>query len=411
MTPSAYGVVFAVAAVSTWLTTHAWRRFAGRRPVLVVAPDERRVHLHPTPTGGGAAMWLAFIVTMGVASQLPSLEDVFQSTEPLGVLLGGSVMFLVGLLDDIRDVSPPAKLAGTVLAAAIMASQGVQMLFFRVPLWDTIVLDQSTGFLITVVWVVLVTEAVNLIDGLDGLAAGIAGIAGLAFFVYANRQITVGLLGADNVGPLLAVTVVGLAVGFLPHNFNPAKVFMGDAGALFLGLLLATSSLVVGGRTGDEFAGQTFFFFAPILIPFVILGVPLFDTAFAVVRRVYRRQGFAVADKEHLHHRLLRIGHGQRRAVLILWAWTAVLAALAILPTYVNRVNVLVLPGILALGVLLYTVLHPEVRTRRAEALLVDPTADVEPAVRAPAAAPEQGLPAGVGLGAPASGAEREHAG
>jgi UDP-GlcNAc:undecaprenyl-phosphate GlcNAc-1-phosphate transferase len=374
--PSAYAIVFLVAAVATWLATHAWRRFAARRPVFIVAPDERRVHVRPTPTGGGTAMWIAFVVAMLVASRLDSLHDVFQSSEPLGVLLGGSVMFLVGLLDDIREVSPPAKLAGTVLAAAIMASQGVQMLFFRVPLWNVIVLDQNTGFLITVIWVVLVTQAVNLIDGLDGLAAGIAAIAGLAFFVYANRQIDVGLLKSDSLGPLLAIVIVGVAVGFLPHNFHPAKVFMGDAGALFLGLLLATSSLVVGGRTGDDFSGQTFFFFAPILIPFVILGVPLFDTAFAFFRRVYRRQGFALADKEHLHHRLLRIGHGQRRAVLILWAWTAVLAALVILPTYVNRVNVLVLPGVFALGVLLYTVLHPEVRTRRAEALLVDPGID-----------------------------------
>jgi len=384
VTPSDYGIVFAVAASTTWVLTYGWRRFASRRPHLMVAPDERRVHVRTTPTGGGAAMWLAFVVAMIVASRLPSLRDVFQSSEPLGVVLGGSVMFLVGLLDDIREVSPPAKLAGTVLAAAIMASQGVQMLFFRVPLWDTIVLDQSTGFLITVVWVVLVTEAVNLIDGLDGLAAGIAAIAGLAFFVYANRQVTVGLLTSDSLGPLLAIVVVGVSVGFLPHNFNPARVFMGDAGALFLGLLLATSSLVVGGRTGDDFSGQTFFFFAPILIPFVILGVPLFDTAFAVIRRVYRRQGFAVADKEHLHHRLLRIGHGHRRAVLILWAWTAVLAALVILPTYVNEINVVVLPAVLALGVLLYTVLHPEVRTRRAEALLVDPTADIPPTVDDP---------------------------
>jgi UDP-GlcNAc:undecaprenyl-phosphate GlcNAc-1-phosphate transferase len=252
------------------------------------------------------------------------------------------------------------------------------MLYFRVPLWDTIVLDASTGFLITVVWVVLVSEAVNLIDGLDGLAAGIAGIAGVAFYVYANRQVTTGLLEVDSLGPLLAIVVVGVAIGFLPHNFNPAKVFMGDAGALFLGLLLATYSLVVGGRTGDDFSGQTFFFFAPIVIPFVILGVPLFDTAFAVVRRVYRRQGFAVADKDHLHHRLLRIGHGQRRAVLILWAWTAILAVLVILPTYVGSLNVIVLPAILALAVLLYTILHPEVRTRQAEALLVDPTGEVE---------------------------------
>jgi len=352
--------------VTTWVATFGWRAYASRHASLCVEPDERRIHERTTPTGGGAAMWLAFLVAMAVAWRLPRLHEVFRgSTEPLGVVLGATVLFAVGLLDDIRDVSPPAKLAGTILGASIMAGEGVQMLYFRVPFWDTVVLDQSTGFLITVVWVVLVTEAVNLIDGLDGLAAGVALIAGFAFFVYASRQVDAGLLGGDTIGPLLAVVVVGVCLGFLPHNFNPAKVFMGDAGALFLGLLLATSTLVVGGRTNDEFSGQTFFFFAPVFIPFVILGVPLLDTAFAFLRRVVQRRGFSVADKEHLHHRLVRLGHGHRRAVLILWAWTAVLATLVLLPTYARGANALVLPGVLALGIVLYTVLHPEVRAGR----------------------------------------------
>jgi len=352
--------------VTTWAATFGWRAYAGRRTRLCVEPDERRIHERTTPTGGGAAMWLAFLVAMLVAWRMPRLREVFRgSTEPLGVVMGATVLFAVGLLDDIREVSPPAKLAGTILGASIMASQGVQMLYFRVPFWDTVVLDQSTGFLITVVWVVLVTEAVNLIDGLDGLAAGVALIAGLAFFLYASRQVDAGLLSGDTIGPLLAVVVVGICLGFLPHNFNPAKVFMGDAGALFLGLLLATSTLVVGGRTNDEFSGQTFFFFAPVLIPFVILGVPLLDTTFAFLRRVVQRRGFSVADKEHLHHRLVRLGHGHRRAVLILWAWTAVLAILVLVPTYASGANGLVLPGVLALGVILYTVLHPEVRAGR----------------------------------------------
>jgi UDP-GlcNAc:undecaprenyl-phosphate GlcNAc-1-phosphate transferase len=361
-----YGPVLAVAFFTTWVATFLWRAYACRRPALRVPPDDRRIHDRTTPTGGGAAMWLAFLAAMAVAWRSPQLREVFDaSTEPLGIVLGATVLFAVGLLDDIRDVSPPAKLAGTVLGASIMASQGVQMLYFRVPFWDVVVLDQSTGFLITVVWVVLVTQAVNLIDGLDGLAAGVALIAGFAFFLYATRQVDAGLLRGNTIGPLLAVVVVGVCLGFLPHNFNPARVFMGDAGALFLGLLLATSTLVVGGRTGEEFTGQTFFFFAPVLIPFVILGVPLLDTAFAFLRRVVQRRGIAVADKEHLHHRLVRLGHGHRRAVLILWAWTAVLATLVLVPTYAQGANGLVLPGLLALGVILYTVLHPEVRAGR----------------------------------------------
>ena len=361
-----YGPVLAVAAATTWLVTFAWRAYASRRASLVVEPDDRRIHDRRTPTGGGVVMWLAFLVSMAVASRLPRLRELFEaSSEVLGILFGATILLAVGLLDDIRDVSPPAKLAGTVLGASVMASQGVQMLYFRVPFWDTVVLDQSTGFLITVVWVVLVTEAVNLIDGLDGLAAGVALIAGLAFFIYASKQVDAGLLTGDSIGPLLAAVVVGVCLGFLPHNFHPAKVFMGDAGALFLGLLLAASTLVVGGRTNDEFSGQTFFFFAPVLIPFVILGVPLLDTAFAFVRRAVQRRGITMADKEHLHHRLVRLGHGHRRAVLILWAWTAVLATLVLVPTYATGANALVLPGVLALGVVLYTVLHPEVRAGR----------------------------------------------
>ncbi len=374
-----YGPVLLVATATTWLATFLWRSYASRRPSLVVQPDDRRIHDRTTPTGGGFAMWLAFLVSMAVASRLPRLRDLFEaSSEVLGILLGATILFAIGLLDDIREVSPPAKLAGTILGASVMASQGVQMLYFRVPFWDTVVLDQSTGFLITVVWVVLVTEAVNLIDGLDGLAAGVALIAGLAFFLYASRQVEAGLLTGDSIGPLLAVVVVGVCLGFLPHNFHPARVFMGDAGALFLGLLLATSTLVVGGRTNDEFSGQTFFFFAPVLIPFVILGVPLLDTAFAFLRRAVQRRGITVADKEHLHHRLVRLGHGHRRAVLILWAWTAVLATLVLVPTYAQGANGLVLPGVLALGVVLYTVLHPEVRAGRR--LAPDPPPATAPA-------------------------------
>jgi UDP-GlcNAc:undecaprenyl-phosphate GlcNAc-1-phosphate transferase len=172
----------------------------------------------------------------------------------------------------------------------------------------------------------------------------------------------VGLLSPDNMAPLVVAITCGLCVGFLPHNFHPARIIMGDAGALFIGLLLAVSTLEVGGRTGDDFSGQTFFFFAPIAIPFVILGVPLLDTAFAVVRRVSRRTGWSVADKEHLHHRLMRLGHGHRRAVVILWMWTGVLASLVLLPLKVSSTNALVLPGVLALAVLLFTVFRPEMR-------------------------------------------------
>ena len=357
-----YVVVGAVAAGATWAVTWLVRCLAPRAG-MVVAPDERRVHNQPLTTAGGIAMFVAFLAAMAVAWRLPALHELFDGTsEPLGVVLGAAIIFAVGLLDDVRDMSAPAKVAGQVLGASVMAINGVQMLYFRVPFWNTVVLSSDIGFLLTIIWVVLVTNAVNLIDGLDGLAAGVVGIAGLAFFAYSTRQVHVGLLLGTNLGPLMAVIVVGVCIGFLPHNFHPARIIMGDAGALFIGLLLAVSTLEVGGRTGDDFSGQTFFFFAPIAIPFIILGVPLLDTAFAVVRRVSRRSGWSVADKEHLHHRLMRLGHGHRRAVLILWMWTGVLASLVLLPLKVSSTNALVLPGVLALAVLLFTVFRPEMR-------------------------------------------------
>lgn len=305
-------------------------------------------------------MYVGFLAAMFAAWRLPGFEKVFAgATEPLGVVMGATIIALIGFVDDMRDLSPPAKLAGTILGATVMASQGVQMTHLRIPFWDVISLDASYGLLLTVVWVLVVTQAINLIDGLDGLAAGICAIAGAAYFFYARAQVDVGLLGLDSLGPLLACVVVAVTVGFLPHNAHPAKIFMGDVGALFLGVLMASATLVVGGRTGEDFTGQTFFFFAPAAIPFIILGVPLLDTALSFLRRVRSGKSWAVADKEHIHHRLLRLGHGHRRAVFILWLWTLVLAALAVLPAYAGSTGGVVLPGVVALGIILYLVLHP----------------------------------------------------
>ena len=158
-------------------------------------------------------------------------------------------------------------------------------------------------------------NVVNLIDGLDGLAAGIVAIAAATFLLYALRLGDEAVLDPANPGGLWAVIALGVCVGFLPHNVHPARIFMGDGGALLLGLLMAASTMSVGGRTSAEFSGQAFFFFAPIFIPLVILGVPILDTLWAILRRTISRQGFSTADKKHLHHRLMNLGHGHRRAV------------------------------------------------------------------------------------------------
>ena len=159
-----------------------------------------------------------------------------------------------------------------------------------------------------------------------------------------------------------------MCVGFLPHNFNPARIFMGDSGALLLGFLVAVSTSVVGGRadpTAATLPGQSYFFYAPLLVPILILGVPIFDVLFSVIRRARNRQGWATADKGHLHHRLMEMGHGQRRSVLILWLWTALLSAVVLYPVLTES-DVSYIPlGAAALALGLYTVLHPEIRRRR----------------------------------------------
>ena len=275
-------------------------------------------------------------------------------------MLAATVAYLVGLIDDVRELSAPAKTAGLIVVGGLLFAGGVSIIWFRIPFLELLLLSLDLSFLITVLWVIGMANAVNMIDGLDGLAAGIVAIGSGAFFLYAMQLRRVDLLLAGNIGPLVAVVVLGICVGFLPWNVHPARIFMGDGGALLLGTLMAASTMAVGGRTPDPFSGQTFFFYAPIVIPFVILGVPILDTAFAIIRRATRRQGLATADRDHLHHRLIRMGHGHRRAVAILWAWTALLSGLVLWPVYNAGSGDAVVPvGVLGLAVLLYVSLRP----------------------------------------------------
>jgi UDP-GlcNAc:undecaprenyl-phosphate GlcNAc-1-phosphate transferase len=390
-----YAIVLAVAAVGTWTLTFVARRLAARFALLVM-PDARRVHERPTATAGGAAMFMAFLAAMVVASQLKQFQPVFRAnSEPLGVVLSAAVIVAVGLADDLREVSAPGKVSGQVLAGTILYFSGVTMLFFRMPfIGTTLVLSPDLAPLMTVFWVVGMANAVNLIDGLDGLAAGIVAIASGTFFVYAHQLLKAGSISVDNSGLLVAVICLGLCLGFLPHNFHPARIFMGDAGAMLLGLLMAASTLSVVGQTDDAFSGRTYFTFAPIFIPFFILGIPMLDTAFAVIRRAGRRGNPAVADKDHLHHRLMRLGHGQRRSVLILWAWTALLASLVLYPTFTHKGNAVIPFGVATLGVGLYTLFAPSGRRTAAGAELSESPASPPPGVDpAGNGAPDNGVP------------------
>jgi UDP-GlcNAc:undecaprenyl-phosphate GlcNAc-1-phosphate transferase len=363
-----YGVLLVVAALSVWVLTFPVRRLAVQIG-YVAQPDERKVHQKVTPAAGGVAMFLAMLVAWAVAASIPALSPLFRgSSEPLGLILGAAVIFVVGTIDDLRDMSAPAKVAGEVLAATILYFMGVTWFQFKIPLGGLVVLSPEWTPLLTALWVIAITNAVNLIDGLDGLAAGVVAIASGALAVYGLHLQHLGNLQSDNIGPLIAVITCGICLGFLPHNFHPAKIFMGDAGALLLGLLMAASTMLIGGRSAGAVggvagrSGQTYFFFAPLFIPLFILGVPIVDMAFAFVRRTANRTGFSTPDKNHLHHRLLRLGHGHRRSVLILWAWTLLLSGFILFPLYISSVNAVIPFGALALGVILYTLFHPSLR-------------------------------------------------
>ena len=369
--PDTAGYLFigAVAAIVTFLATPLTVRLALRRG-WVVAPDERRVHQVPTPHVGGIAMFLGFVVALALAWRMGRFSPIFNNnSEPMGVLLAALVIFATGLVDDVREISSPAKVTGTVLAGLFLVWFGVTMFYFRVPFVDVFVLSDDWVPLITILWLIGMSQAINLIDGLDGLAAGIVAIAAASFFLYSRRLDTLGVLAQPNIGPLIAIIALGVCLGFLPHNFNNAKIFMGDSGALFLGLLMAVSTSVVGGRADPNsqayLPGQTYFFLAPLFIPLFILGVPILDMIFAIVRRTVGRQGLATADKGHLHHRLVDLGHGQRRSVLILWLWTALLSGFVLYPIFTDARTALIPIGTLAIALSLYTVLHPEVRRIR----------------------------------------------
>lgn len=363
-----YLVIGAVAAVVTFAVTPLVASLARRRG-WIYTPNERSVHTRPIPDVGGLAMLAGLLAAVATAWRLDAFSPYFAAnSEMTGVIIAALIVFGVGLVDDIRDIAPPAKVTGIVVGGLALVWFGVTMYYFRLPFVDVLILSADWKPLVTVVWLLGMTQAINLIDGLDGLAAGIVAIGAGAFFLYSNRLGELDLLTEPNIGPLIAIVTVGVCVGFLPHNFNPARIFMGDGGAFLLGLLLAVSTSVVGGRaepTNQAFVGQTFFFLAPLVIPLLILGVPVLDTAFAIVRRASRRQALDEADKGHLHHRLMDLGHGQRRSVLILWTWTALLSAFVLYPVLTGE-NPTYLPfGVGALAIVLYTVLHPSVRGRR----------------------------------------------
>lgn len=332
-----YLVVFLVAGAVTFLLTVVAREIAIRTGALSPVRD-RDVHAEPIPYLGGIAMLGGLVAAYLVAHELPFLSSVdggsFTFPDARAVVASGALICAVGVLDDIFDLDALTKFGGQVLAVGLLVYSGVQFRFFFTPGDQQFSLDPSQGAILTAVIVIATVNAVNFVDGLDGLAAGVVGIAALAFFVYCYQLSAANGVTRATTGALLAAALAGACAGFMVHNFHPARIFMGDSGSMLIGLVLSATAITVTTQfsaqdiaVGQDGARASFLpMLLPVALPILILIVPLADLVLAVVRRTRAGRSPFAADKQHLHHRLLEIGHSHRRAVVIMWIWAGLIA-------------------------------------------------------------------------------------
>ena len=312
-----YALIFAVGLVVTLIATPLVRHFAIKRG-LVDFPGGRKVHTKPIPRLGGVAIFAGVMAAIGVEA----LGEMYlhwggtivgggtARVRILGVLLGLTIIFLVGLVDDLKTLSPGTKLLGQIIAAGIVVGSGLKIVYIGDPFAGGLIELGLLSIPITMLYIVGFTNVINLIDGLDGLAAGVSAIAAASLLVLAAQ-------GNRLDAAAFAVAVIGACVGFLRYNSNPASIFMGDSGALFLGFALATISLMGVMKSSAAIA---------LAVPLLIIGVPIFDTASAIVRRVLHNRPIQEADKGHIHHRLLGRGFNQRQTVFVIYVWSVALA-------------------------------------------------------------------------------------
>ncbi|BBX15472.1 decaprenyl-phosphate N-acetylglucosaminephosphotransferase [Mycolicibacterium duvalii] len=319
------------AAIITYLATGLVRVLAMRWGA-VAYPRERDVHLQPTPRMGGLAMYLGVVAAVLLASQLPALTRgfVYSSGMPAVVVAGGLIM-LVGLIDDRWGLDALTKFAGQITAASVLVTMGVAWSVLYIPFGGvgTIVLDQVASILLTLALTVAIVNAMNFVDGLDGLAAGLGLITALAICIF-----SVGLL-RDHGGDVLfyppaviSVVLAGACLGFLPHNFHKARIFMGDSGSMLIGLMLAAASTTAAGPISQSAYGvrDVFALLSPFLLVVAVMCVPALDMLLAIIRRTRAGRSPFSPDKMHLHHRLLEIGHSHRRVVLLVYLWVGIVA-------------------------------------------------------------------------------------
>ena len=328
-----YLVTVLLAAIITYLVTPLVKDLAVKAGA-VSAIRSRDVHLEPTPRWGGLAMWLSMALTLVIVNYLPLVHKSFGS-EATGIFLSGTLILLIGMVDDRFDLDPITKFAGQALAAGILLIYGVQILWL--PINGITTLPTNIGQLLTVLFVMVVINAINFVDGLDGLATGIVMICAASFFAFSYLLAVINGLNRAGAPSLITAVVIGLCLGFLPHNFHPAQIFMGDSGAMFLGLLLSASAITLTGQVDasaitEENGGSVLL---PLFLPFTVLAIPLLDFVMAILRRVKAGRSPFTADREHLHHRIMRFGLYKQRTTVVLYLWSAMFAFPTVIAAFV----------------------------------------------------------------------------
>jgi UDP-GlcNAc:undecaprenyl-phosphate GlcNAc-1-phosphate transferase len=319
-----YLVTLLISAALCYLITPIVRMLAIKFGA-VAGIRERDIHSTPTARWGGVAMWAAMALTFLIVSNLPLVGKSI-GHEAQGVFLAATSIVLLGMADDRFELDALTKLAGQVFTAGILLLYGIQILWL--PINGVITLPPSIGQLLTVLIVLVVINAVNFIDGLDGLAAGVVAISGIAFFAFAYLLAVDYGFSRAGAPSLVTAVLIGISIGFLPHNLSPAKIFMGDSGSMLLGLLLSVSAITLTGQVDPnaisaEKLGPTLL---PLLLPFAVLAIPFLDLVLALIRRVRAGKSPFAPDNLHLHHRLLSAGNSTGQTILILYMWTATIA-------------------------------------------------------------------------------------
>ena len=319
-----YLLTIALAATLCYLITPFIKILAMRAGAFINLRS-RDTHSVITPRWGGIGMWISMSLTFLVVSHLPLVAKSF-GREATGIFLAGTFIMILGALDDMYDLDSITKFAGQAVAGGILLLHGVQILWL--PINGIYILPPSIGQLLTIFFVMVVINAINFVDGLDGLATGIVAICAMAFFGFSYLLAVVNGLNRAGAPSLITAVIIGICIGFLPHNYHPARIFMGDSGAMFLGLLLSAAAITLTGQidlnaiTNQGSSSPLL----PLLLPFSILAIPLIDLGMAVIRRLRAGRSPFAADKEHLHHKLLSMGNSHRRTSAILYSWTAMFA-------------------------------------------------------------------------------------